>query len=388
MVTVDGDIEQDLRRAVLAARDGGGKLRIVGGGSKAFYGRPVTVESTPLYTRGHHGVVHYDPAELVLTARAGTKLATVEELLAGENQMLGFEPPHFGDGDGDGVATLGGAIAAGLAGPRRPFTGGVRDFVLGVKLMNAGGEVMRFGGEVMKNVAGFDLARLMAGALGTLGLLLEISLRVLPRPAVEQTLRLQHATPAAAVALFNRLAARPLPLSAAAWCGGETRIRLSGSAAGVACAAEVVGGDVDPGGGEFWRRLREHELPFFRGDGGGELLRVSLPPASQYQLRDAYTPTGSDADPPHRRVARHRARPHRRRHPARVRPLRFLQRHLPDLPTARRRVGRPARAHLSDETIPRRRQRRRRHARASRPMFAVPQLREHLPVGRRIRPAV
>jgi len=288
MVTVDGDIEQDLRRAVLAARDGGGKLRIVGGGSKAFYGRPVTVESTPLYTRGHHGVAHYDPAELVLTARAGTKLATVEELLAHENQMLGFEPPHFGDGDGDGVATLGGAIAAGLAGPRRPFTGGVRDFVLGVKLMNAGGEVMRFGGEVMKNVAGFDLARLMAGALGTLGLLLEISLRVLPRPAVEQTLRLQHATPAAAVALFNRLAARPLPLSAAAWCGGETRIRLSGSAAGVARAAEVVGGDVDPGGGEFWRRLREHELPFFRGDGdgGGELLRVSLPPASQYQLRD------------------------------------------------------------------------------------------------------
>jgi len=210
----------------------------------------------------------------------------VEELLAGENQMLGFEPPHFGDGDGDGVATLGGAVAAGLAGPRRPFTGGVRDFVLGVKLMNADGEVMRFGGEVMKNVAGFDLARLMAGALGTLGLLLEISLRVLPRPAVERTLRLQHACASAAVALFNRLAARPLPLSAAAWCDGETRIRLSGSAAGVARAAEVVGGDVDPGGGEFWRRLREHELPFFRGDGGGELLRVSLPPAAQYQLRD------------------------------------------------------------------------------------------------------
>jgi len=137
----------------------------------------------------------------------------------------------------------------------------------------------------MKNVAGFDLARLMAGALGTLGLLLEISLRVLPRPAVEQTLRLQHARASAAVALFNRLAARPLPLSAAAWCDGESRIRLSGSAAGVARAAEVVGGDVDVGGGEFWRRLREHELEFFRA-GDGELLRVSLPPASQYQLRD------------------------------------------------------------------------------------------------------
>jgi len=283
---VDGDIEHNLRAAVAEARAAGRSVRIVGGGSKAFYGRPVAPDAMLLCTAGHRGVVHYDPAELVLTARAGTKLATVEELLAGENQMLGFEPPHFGDGDGDGVATLGGAIAAGLAGPRRPFTGGVRDFVLGVKLMNADGEVMRFGGEVMKNVAGFDLARLMAGALGTLGLLLEISLRVLPRPAVEQTLRLQHARASAAVALFNRLAARPLPLSAAAWCGGESRIRLSGSATGVARAAEVVGGDVDPGGGEFWRRLREHELPFFRGDGGGELLRVSLPPASQYQLRD------------------------------------------------------------------------------------------------------
>jgi len=169
-----------------------------------------------------------------------------------------------------------------------------------VKIVNGNGEVLRFGGEVMKNVAGFDLSRLQAGALGTLGILLEISLRVLPRPAVALTVRLEHARAAAAVDLFNRLAARPLPLSAAAWCGGETRIRLSGSATGlararaeIAAAAGAATVETDAAGDDFWRRLRDHELPFFCADGGGELLRVSLPPASawqpspaQYQLRD------------------------------------------------------------------------------------------------------
>jgi len=294
--TVGGD-EEFLRATVQEAHRAARPLRIIGGGSKAFYGRAVAADAAPLSIAGHHGVAHYDPAELVLTARAGTPLAAVEKLLAAENQMLGFEPPRFGggggsgagDGDGDGDdagrGTIGGAVAAGLAGPRRPYTGAVRDFVLGVKIVSGRGETLRFGGEVMKNVAGFDLSRLMAGALGTLGVLLEISLRVLPRPAAQQTLRLEHAAPAAAVALFNRLAARPLPLSAAAWHLGETRIRLSGSEAGVARAAAIIGGEADPAGGEFWRRLRDHELAFFAA--APELLRVSLPPASAWAPPDS-----------------------------------------------------------------------------------------------------
>lgn len=313
--TLGGD-EEFLRATVQEAHRAARPLRIIGGGSKAFYGRAVAADAAPLHTAGHHGVAHYDPAELVLTARAGTPLAAVEELLAAENQMLGFEPPRFGDGGGDGGAaddgdggdsggetaagdgdgdggdggntgrgSIGGAVAAGLAGPRRPYTGAVRDFVLGVKIVSGRGETLRFGGEVMKNVAGFDLSRLMAGALGTLGVLLEISLRVLPRPAAQQTLRLEHAAPAAAVALFNRLAARPLPLSAAAWHLGETRIRLSGSDAGVARAAAIIGGEADPAGGEFWRRLRDHELAFFAA--APELLRVSLPPASAWAPPDS-----------------------------------------------------------------------------------------------------
>ena len=303
--TLGGD-EEFLRATVQEAHRAARPLRIIGGGSKAFYGRAVAADAAPLHTAGHHGVAHYDPAELVLTARAGTPLAAVEELLAAENQMLGFEPPRFGDGGGDGSAagdgdggdgngagdgadtgrgSIGGAVAAGLAGPRRPYTGAVRDFVLGVKIVSGRGEILRFGGEVMKNVAGFDLSRLMAGALGTLGVLLEISLRVLPRPAAQQTLRLEHADSAAAVALFNRLAARPLPLSAAAWHLGETRIRLSGSEAGVARAAAIIGGEADPAGGEFWRRLRDHELAFFAA--APELLRVSLPPASAWAPPDS-----------------------------------------------------------------------------------------------------
>ena len=126
---------------------------------------------------GHRGIVEYDPRELVLTARSGTTLQEIEAALAEANQMLAFEPPHFGDS-----ATLGGTIACGLSGPRRPYSGSARDFVLGCQLLNGRGEILRFGGQVMKNVAGYDVSRLMAGAYGTLGILLEISLKVLPRP--------------------------------------------------------------------------------------------------------------------------------------------------------------------------------------------------------------
>lgn len=272
-------IEQRLQQAVQEAHRNTQPLNIIGGGSKAFYGREAT--GMPLHTAAHRGVVRYDPAELVLSARAGTTVAEVEALLAKENQMLGFEPPRFG---GRETTTLGGMVAAGLAGPRRPYAGAVRDFVLGVKILNGKGDIMRFGGEVMKNVAGFDLARLMAGAMGVLGVVLEISLRIIPRPPVEKTLVLEHPQPAAAVALFNRLAARPLPLSAAAWHAGETRIRLSGGAEGVKRAAEVIGGEEDAVGGRFWQRLRDHELAFFQEQ--RQLLRVSAPPAAELGALD------------------------------------------------------------------------------------------------------
>src|SRR5688572_14832866 len=165
---------QVFRDRILAAATDGRPLCIRGGGTKDFYGRAPQGEI--LDVREHRGVVDYDPAELVITARGGTPLAEVEDALASRGQWLAFEPPHFGDG-----ATIGGCVAAGLAGPRRASTGSVRDFLLGVTLLDGRGQVLRFGGQVMKNVAGFDVARLMAGSLGTLGILLDVSLKLLPR---------------------------------------------------------------------------------------------------------------------------------------------------------------------------------------------------------------
>ena len=272
-------IEKELQAQVREASRRAQPLNIVGGASKDFYGASHGASDgreaagTVLCTAPHNGVIRYDPAELVVTVRAGTRVADLEEVLAANRQMLGFEPPQF-----SAATTIGGAVAAGLAGPRRPFAGAVRDFVLGVKILNGNGERMSFGGEVMKNVAGFDISRLMAGALGTLGVLLEISLRVVPQPQKEKTLVLAHANLDDALALLNRLAGRPLPLSAAAWQDGETRIRLSASAAGVKSAAAVIGGEADSHGAKFWQQLRDHQLPFFRHE--RPLLRVSLPPAA------------------------------------------------------------------------------------------------------------
>ena len=270
------NIEDHLQAQVLAANDERRRLNIIGGASKSFYGREAG--GTAIHTAAHSGVVHYDPAELVVTLRAGTLVGELDELLRSKQQMPGFEPPRF-----SAATTIGGAVAAGLAGPRRPYSGAVRDFVLGVRMLNGKGEILRFGGEVMKNVAGFDIARLMAGAMGTLGILLEVSLRVVPLPAREMTVVLEQADAGEAIALFTRLAGRvdgrTVPLSAAAWLDGETRLRLSGSIAGVESAAADIGGEVDSGGDRFWQQLRDHELPFF--GGGRPLLRVSVPSATE-----------------------------------------------------------------------------------------------------------
>jgi glycolate oxidase FAD binding subunit len=209
---------------------------------------------------------------LVITARGGTPLRELEATLAEKGQMLPFEPPHFGP-----RATLGGTIACGLSGPRRPYAGAARDFVLGTRVLNGRGEILRFGGEVMKNVAGYDVSRLMVGALGTLGIMLDVSLKVLPKPVEEITLA-QPGTAAEALEIMNRWAGQPLPLSAGCFDGDRLYLRLSGAAAGVNAARALIGGDLVDDGPAFWDSLREHTHPFFRG--AAPLWRLSVPPGA------------------------------------------------------------------------------------------------------------
>ncbi len=262
------DKQAELLDRVRQAAADGTPLCIRGGGSKVFYGR--YCEGEPLDLSGHRGIVSYEPSELVVTARAGTPLAEIESVLAEHGQLLPFEPPHFGQN-----ATLGGMVAAGLSGPRRPWGGSVRDAVLGVKLLTGRGEVLRFGGQVMKNVAGYDLSRLMAGALGSLGVLLEVSVKVLPRPAEERTRMFELGAEAAAARQleWGRL---PLSLSGTLYDGERLFVRLCGSAQGVAAGLAVLDGeDVSDGP---WRAAREQTLPFFQGE--APLWRISLPAAA------------------------------------------------------------------------------------------------------------
>jgi glycolate oxidase FAD binding subunit len=264
------DLSDTLRGQVLGAIAAGLPLQIAGGGSKAFYGRKTL--GSRLEVAGHSGVVFYEPTELVLTARAGTPLREIEAALAREGQMLGFEPPHFGPG-----ATLGGAVACGLSGPRRPYAGAARDFVLGVNMINGKGEVLSFGGQVMKNVAGFDVSRLMVGALGTLGLLLEISLKVLPRPEQELTLVFEHSAESA-LAAMNLWAGQKWPISAACHAEGRLHLRLSGAEAALRASQLALGGEALAQDAGFWEDLREQRLDFFRS--AENLWRLSLPPAT------------------------------------------------------------------------------------------------------------
>ena len=262
---------------IRAAHESHSPLIIQGGGSKTFYGNPD--EGEVLSSRALTGVVDYQPKELVLTARAGTPLAEVEALLAEQGQMLAFEPPHFG-----GPATLGGCIAAGLSGPRRPYAGAARDFVLGVRMIDGTGQPLRFGGQVIKNVAGYDVSRLMVGALGTLGLITEVSLKVLPKPAVETTLQYEL-DEAAAILKMNQWAGQPLPLSATSWHAGLLTLRLSGAASAVQAAHARLGGEVLTDAAAFWQRLRDQATPFFDKRPLWRLaLKSSTPPK---QLGDA-----------------------------------------------------------------------------------------------------
>lgn len=258
-------IEQ-FSETVRAASAQGRALRIRGGGTKDFYG--VRLDGEVLDTSGWRGIVDYDPAELVLTVRTGTPLDEVDAALAAGNQFLAFEPPHFGPG-----STIGGVVAAGLSGPRRAAAGSVRDFVLGVRVVDAQGRDLSFGGRVMKNVAGFDLSRLIAGSCGTLALMTEISLKVLPRPETELTLAFEL-NEAEAVDRINRWAAQPLPLSASCHVDGRLWVRLSGAQAAVTAGRTRMGGDPVPEGEAFWTSVRDQTHPFF--NGAATLWRLSI----------------------------------------------------------------------------------------------------------------
>lgn len=245
-------------------------LDIHGSNSKPFLGRATHGEM--LSVSEHRGIVEYDPRELVLTARTGTSLAEIEATLTGAGQMLTFEPPYFGDS-----ATLGGTIACGLSGPRRPYAGAARDAVLGCRIINGKGELLRFGGQVMKNVAGYDVSRLMVGAYGTLGVLLEISLKVLPRPAASLTL--MHECPQEeALQRMSHLLSQPVPVDGASYHAGHCYIRLAGSEQAVKHAQKQLGGDVLNSSTPFWHSLREQQLPFFHSN--KPLYRVMVKPAT------------------------------------------------------------------------------------------------------------
>lgn len=243
-------------------------LRVRGGDSKAALGRRVDGEE--IDTRTHRGVVSYDPTELVITARAGTPLSELNAILDAGGQMLPCEPPAFGNG-----ATVGGAVAAGLAGPRRPWAGSVRDFVLGCRVITGEAKHLRFGGEVMKNVAGYDMSRLLTGSFGCLGLITEVSLKVLPKPRAQRSL-LVELTAAEAMRELSAWRKTALPISGACHLDGRLHVRLEGGTDSVAAAADRIGGaELDL---SFWDSLREHRLAFF--DDPCRLWRISLPHAA------------------------------------------------------------------------------------------------------------
>ncbi|WLG94149.1 glycolate oxidase subunit GlcE [Pseudomonas sp. FP198] len=265
---VDRDASELLLEQVNRARASDTPLRIQGSNSKAFLGRQVAGEV--LDTRAHRGIVDYDPTELVITARAGTPLRELLAALDAAGQRLPCEPPAFG-----ADATVGGMVAAGLSGPRRPWAGSVRDFVLGTRMISGHGNLLRFGGEVMKNVAGYDLSRLLAGSFGCLGVITEVSLKVLPKPRHGLSIRLEMDSREALEKLAE-WGRQPLPISAASHDGDCLRLRLEGGEGSVSAAHQRLGGEaIDD---QYWTELNEHRLPFFAED--LPLWRLSLPNAT------------------------------------------------------------------------------------------------------------
>ena len=257
-----------------------GTLRITGSGSKDWYGNHL--KGTPLSTKSYQGIVSYQPDELVITVKSGTSLQEVEAALSEKNQQFAFDPPHFG------LATIGGMVCSGLAGPGRASVGGLRDFVLGTKIMYGQGQIMDFGGTVMKNVAGYDISRLLPGSMGTLALLLDVSIKVLPKPAASATLQVEI-TQNKAIELINQLASQPWPINASCWIGqeiGTLHLRLSGAKAAVQTAITSFKNEYgmkqldDDQAKVFWASLREQTHDWFDSASSKPLWRLALPPTN------------------------------------------------------------------------------------------------------------
>ncbi|MDK1024974.1 MAG: glycolate oxidase subunit GlcE [Gammaproteobacteria bacterium] len=255
------------------------QLNITGGGSKSFLGSPGTSVEDSIITTSHCGVLLYEPKELVLQARCGTPIAEIEKLLSDEAQMLGFEPPHFGD-----CATVGGAVASGLSGPMRPYAGAARDFVLGVNLINGKGEQISFGGRVMKNVAGYDVSRLMVGAMGTLGLIMDVSLKVIPLPRHEITCCFEM-QPDAALNKMLGLSRVSLPVTGTCYFDHMLYVRLAGNEASVRAARKSLGGEEYDQGKLFWRNLRDQDMNFYSQE---DIWRLSVSPSTPIDTGTPY----------------------------------------------------------------------------------------------------
>jgi glycolate oxidase FAD binding subunit len=269
---MDGLLKTWAERVRQCAADGAA-LQLRGGGSKDFYGHSSVGEV--LDTREWRGIVSYEPTELVVTVRAGTPLAELEAELAASGQYLPFEPPHFAQAGA--IATVGGMVAAGLSGPARLQVGAVRDYILGAELLNGRGELLRFGGQVMKNVAGYDVARVLVGSLGTLGVITEASLKVLPLPVAESTLMFECGE-AQALTQMQAWLGSPLPINASCWYEGALSVRLRGARAAIEAAQRTMGGQVlAPELAEtLWRAVREQTAPFFQLQADECLVRVSV----------------------------------------------------------------------------------------------------------------
>jgi len=269
---MSSDLSTHIQKQLEHAFDNNTAVNIKGHGSKDFYGRRTDGSLTTLETIQHSGIIDYQPTELVITARCGTPIAEVESTLAAENQMLAFEPPQFNH-----RGSIGGMVACGLSGPARPYSGSLRDAVLGITCLNGKAEKLSYGGQVIKNVAGYDISRLMTGAMGTLGVILDASIKVMPKPESELTLKLEKDA-SQAIQTWQKLGKQALPISASCHFDDTLYIRLSGNIAAVKHATAIIGGEVDKNGNNFWQSLRDQQHDFF--NHSQPLWRLSLAPAT------------------------------------------------------------------------------------------------------------
>jgi glycolate dehydrogenase FAD-binding subunit len=265
-----------IKEQVLDAIEQNTPIKIVGGNSKEFLGRSIT--GITLDMADYSGIISYEPTELYITVRAGTKLTDVKQILAEQGQMLAFEPPEINE-----YTTIGGVVATGMSGPRRPYTGSVRDFVLGVRCINGLAKDMRFGGQVMKNVAGYDLSRLLTGSFGTLAIIVEVTLKVIPIPEFELT-AVQSLPVQNAIEMMHQLSTTAIPISAFCYEKENLYLRLSGNEKVIRDATKSLNFDEYESGEKFWNALRDYKSAVFKSD--KPIWRLSVPSTSNIEFQD------------------------------------------------------------------------------------------------------